>query len=46
LISLSDAESAKWRNAVEPVIKAYASKTPNGDSYVSTVRKLIKKYSK
>ena len=46
LISLSDAESAKWRNAVEPVIKAYASKTPNCDSYVSTVRKLIKKYSK
>jgi TRAP-type C4-dicarboxylate transport system substrate-binding protein len=46
LISLSDAESAKWRNAVEPVIKAYASKTPNGATYVSTVQKLIKKYSK
>jgi TRAP-type C4-dicarboxylate transport system substrate-binding protein len=46
LISLSDAESARWRNAVEPVIKAYASTTPNGATYVSTVRKLIKKYSK
>jgi TRAP-type C4-dicarboxylate transport system substrate-binding protein len=46
LISLSDAESARWRNAVEPVIKAYASKTPNGATYVSTVQKLIKKYSK
>ena len=46
LISLSDAESAKWRSAVEPVIKGYASKTPNGADYVSTVRKLIKKYSK
>ena len=46
LISLSDAESAKWRNAVEPVIENYISATPDGAKYVSTVRKLIKKYSK
>ncbi len=46
LISLSDAESAKWRNAVEPVIENYISTTPDGATYVSKVRKLIKKYSK
>ena len=46
LISLSDAESARWRNAVEPVIENYISTTPNGAAYVSKVRKLIKKYSK
>jgi TRAP-type C4-dicarboxylate transport system substrate-binding protein len=46
VISLSDAESAKWRNAVEPVIENYISATPDGAKYVSTVRKLIKKYSK
>jgi TRAP-type C4-dicarboxylate transport system substrate-binding protein len=46
VISLSDAESAKWRKAVEPVIAAYASKTPNGSMYVEKVQNLIKKYSK
>ena len=46
LISLSDAESARWRKAVEPVIENYISTTPNGAAYVSKVRKLIKKYSK
>jgi len=46
LIPLSDAESAKWRKAVEPVINDYISKTPNGATYVNKVRKLIKKYSK
>ncbi|MCK4785649.1 MAG: TRAP transporter substrate-binding protein [Desulfobacteraceae bacterium] len=46
IISLSDAESARWRKAVEPVINNYISKTPNGATYVSKVRKLIKKYSK
>ena len=46
LISLSDAESARWRKAVEPVIENYISTTPNGATYVSKVRKLIKKYSK
>ena len=46
LIPLSDAESARWRKAVEPVINNYISKTPNGANYVNKVRKLIKKYSK
>ena len=46
LISLSDAESAKWANAVESVIDNYVSSTPNGATYVKEVRSLIKKYSK
>ena len=46
LISLSEAESAKWRKAVEPVIADYASKTPNGAMYVQKVKELIEKYSK
>ncbi len=46
LIPLSEKESDKWRKAVEPVIDAYAQKTPNGDKYVCKVRELIKKASK
>jgi TRAP-type C4-dicarboxylate transport system substrate-binding protein len=46
LISLSDAESAKWANAVESVIDNYVSNTPNGATYVKEVRSLIKKYTK
>jgi TRAP-type C4-dicarboxylate transport system substrate-binding protein len=46
VISLSDAENAKWRKAVEPVIKDYATKTANGKMYVEKVQGLIKKYSK
>jgi len=46
LIKLSDAESARWRQAVEPVINDYSANTPNGSKYVQTVRDLIKKYSK
>ncbi len=46
LISLSDAESAKWANAVESVIDNYVSNTPNGATYVKEVRSLIKKYAK
>jgi TRAP-type C4-dicarboxylate transport system substrate-binding protein len=46
IIPLSDEESARWRNAVEPVINNYISKTPNGDSYVKKVKELISKYSK
>jgi len=45
LISLSEAESAKWRKAVEPVIQGYASDTPDGAEYVEKVRELIDKYS-
>jgi len=46
LISLSDAESAKWRKAVEPLLADYAANTPNGAMYVEKVQNLIKKYSK
>ncbi len=46
LIPLSDSESDKWRNAVEPVIDAYIADNPNGGESVSRVRELINKYSK
>ncbi|HBF43495.1 MAG TPA: C4-dicarboxylate ABC transporter substrate-binding protein [Desulfobacteraceae bacterium] len=46
IIPLSNAESARWRKAVQPVIEAYSSKTPNGAKYVKKVKELIKKYSK
>lgn len=46
LIALSDAESAKWRKAVEPVIADYIKNTPKGADYVAKVRALIKKYSR
>jgi len=46
LISLSKAESDRWRKAVEPVIGAYTAKTPNGAENVRKVRELINKYSK
>jgi len=45
IISLSDAESAKWREAVAPVLNEYASDTPNGGEYVKKVQELIDKYS-
>ena len=46
LIKLSDSESDKWRNAVEPVIEAYTADTPNGAESVNKVRELINNYSK
>lgn len=46
IISLSDEESARWRNAVEPVINDYIANTPNGDKYVEKIRELMKTYSK
>jgi len=46
LIPLSDSESDKWRNSVEPVIDAYIADNPNGGESVSRVRELINKYSK
>lgn len=45
IISLSDAESARWREAVAPVLNEYASDTPNGGEYVKKVKELIDKYS-
>jgi len=46
IIPLSDEESARWHKAVEPVIKDYITKNPNGNKYVEKIRELIKKYSK
>jgi TRAP-type C4-dicarboxylate transport system substrate-binding protein len=46
IIALSDAENARWRKAVEPVIADYVKKTPHGADYVAKIRALIKKYSK
>jgi len=45
IISLSEEESARWRKAVEPVINDYIANTPDGDTYVKTIRELINKYS-
>jgi TRAP-type C4-dicarboxylate transport system substrate-binding protein len=41
IIPLSDEESARWRNAVEPVINDYITNTPNGDVYVKKIRELM-----
>ena len=41
LIQLSDAESERWRKAVEPVIQDYAESTPNGKAYVDKLRELM-----
>jgi TRAP-type transport system periplasmic protein len=46
IITLSPEEDAKWRKAVEPVIKEYASKAPNGEANVAKVRGLIDKCGK
>lgn len=46
LISLSPQESARWRQAVEPVIAEYIADTPDGEAYVARIRELIEKYSK
>jgi len=40
IIPLSDEESARWRNAVEPVINDYITNTPNGDAYVKKIKEL------
>ncbi len=45
VIQLSEEESRKWREAVEPVIMDYAQNTPNGQAYVDKVQSLIDKYS-
>lgn len=41
VIPLSESESARWREAVEPVIADYANKTENGNGYVQKVRELM-----
>ena len=46
IIPLSEEESARWRKAVEPVIKDYIANTPDGDKYVEKIRELMKTYSK
>jgi TRAP-type C4-dicarboxylate transport system substrate-binding protein len=45
ILSLSATEMEKWREAVQPVIQDYISETENGQKYVNTVKKLLKKYS-
>lgn len=45
LISLSPEESARWRQAVEPVIAEYIANTPDGAAYVARIRELIETYS-
>ncbi|WP_432822078.1 TRAP transporter substrate-binding protein [Trichloromonas sp.] len=46
LIPLSAEESARWRQAVEPVINDYIANTPNGAEYVARIRALIAEASK
>jgi len=46
LIALSPEESARWRQAVEPVIAEYIANTPDGAAYVTRIRELIELYSK
>jgi TRAP-type C4-dicarboxylate transport system substrate-binding protein len=46
IVPLTEAESDRWRAAVEPVIEQYIAGTPNGATYVEKVRELIAKYSK
>jgi len=41
IIPLSDEESARWRNAVEPVINDYITNTPNGDACVKKIKELM-----
>jgi TRAP-type C4-dicarboxylate transport system substrate-binding protein len=46
LIPLSAEESARWRQAVDPVIQDYIANTPNGAGYVDQLRSLIAEASK
>lgn len=50
VITLSDAESARWAKAVEPVVDSYVKEaTEKGlpaKDYVATLRELVKKHSK
>jgi TRAP-type C4-dicarboxylate transport system substrate-binding protein len=46
MIPLSAEESARWRQAVEPVINDYIANTPNGAEYVAQIRTLISEASK
>ncbi|MBU0987428.1 MAG: TRAP transporter substrate-binding protein [Proteobacteria bacterium] len=46
IIALPEAENAKWRKAVEPVIDDFIKNTPNGAMYVNKIKELMEKYSK
>lgn len=46
LIPLSAEESARWRQAVEPVINDYVANTPDGARHVEELRALIAEASK
>lgn len=46
LIPLSTEESARWRQAVEPVINDYIANTPDGAASVAQIRRLIAEASK
>jgi TRAP-type C4-dicarboxylate transport system substrate-binding protein len=41
IIPLSDEESARWRQAVQPVIDEYIANTPNGKAYVDKIKELM-----
>ncbi|MBW2610126.1 MAG: TRAP transporter substrate-binding protein [Deltaproteobacteria bacterium] len=42
MITLSEAEDAKWRKTVAPVIDEYIAAKPNGAAYVKKIRQLMK----
>ena len=46
MIPLSAEESARWRQAVEPVINDYIANTPDGARHVEKLRALITEASK
>lgn len=46
IITLTDGEKERWRQAAQKVIDNYINKTENGAEYVRMLRELIDKYSK
>ena len=46
IITLSEAESARWVEAVKSIIDNYAAEIPDGEKYINKLRALIKKHSK
>ncbi|HOK39428.1 MAG TPA: TRAP transporter substrate-binding protein [bacterium] len=45
IINLDEKETKEWNNKVQKVIDDYIQKTPEGDTYVTTIKTLIEKYS-
>ena len=45
IIVLSKEKNEQWKQAVEPVIQEYISRTPNGAEYVQSIRDLIQSYT-